>query len=433
MRTDVIAALITGPPPSGVAVIRLSGAGAWETGRSVFPSLPRPVVSHVATYGHFTTGDDGLALPFAHGKSFTGEESVELSIHGSAASIQALLEACIAAGARLAEPGEYTLRAFMNGRIDLSQAEGVRATVDSRTAAQLKQANRLRSGQASHHAKEIRDQIVTVLTAVEASTDFSEEIGELDHELARTRLTKIREQIIETIKAAPASRVLMQGLTVVIAGQPNAGKSSLLNRLLGSDRAIVTEFAGTTRDTVEEVVEFGGVLCRLVDTAGLRESEDPIERAGIHRSLEALESSHMVLYVYDSQVGWQEADETSISRMNAPVIVVANKSDLPGSAGRGLSVSCATGDGLQQLQDAISRLIPKVTDEMPYLLDRHLKSFQAALSGIEAALATIGSDVPDDLLAIDLRSASRHLGEISGETTPDDIIDRIFHDFCIGK
>ena len=433
MRNDAIVALITGPPPSGVAVLRVSGHGAWAVGRKVFPSLPDPVISHSATYGTFVTGDDGLVLPFAERRSFTGEESIEFSIHGSAASVASLLDACINAGCRQAEPGEFTLRAFMNGRIDLSQAEGVRATVDAVTSAQLKQANDLRSGHASRNATEISQGLLTLLTAVEASTDFSEEIGDLDRDLARARLQAARAQIEQTLAAAPAQQILHRGLTIVIAGQPNAGKSSLLNQLLGADRAIVTAHAGTTRDTIEGMTEFQGVPCRLVDTAGIRESSDAVEQEGIARSHQALSSAHLVLYVFDAEAGWQLTDDQLASSLDAPTMIVANKIDRPHSAPRGIGVSCTTGTGIPALRQAIADQIPSVSAESPVTLERHAAAFQAAALAIDSAMQTLAAHMPDDLLAVDLRSALRHLGEISGETASPDVIDRIFHDFCIGK
>ncbi|MEX2243010.1 MAG: tRNA uridine-5-carboxymethylaminomethyl(34) synthesis GTPase MnmE [Fimbriimonadaceae bacterium] len=429
-HSDTIVAPITAVG-GAVAVVRVSGLTAWSVGAAVFSPWPSPVEPHRAVYGRYSHGDDGLALPFAPGRSYTGEESVELSVHGSLASVQALASACIEAGARTAEPGEFTLRAFMNGRMDLTQAEGVRDSVEARTDAQLRQANLLRDGALRDQVRAVREEVVGVLAAVEASTDFSEEVGELDRANALHVCSTVRADLLRLLDAASAARVIREGVSVAIVGLPNAGKSSLLNAVLGSDRAIVTEYPGTTRDTVEECVSLGGLLVRLIDTAGLRPTDDPVESFGVERSRFALENADVVWYVYDASVGWTPADEEAWRTIERPAIGVANKSDLA-SGDHGIEVSATLGTGIPVLTDVTMGVIG--TNEQGALINaRHAPLLQEVLCAIDRAAVTLSQPVPDDLAAVDLQAAVRALGEVTGETTPPDIIERIFREFCIGK
>ncbi|MCH8980128.1 MAG: tRNA uridine-5-carboxymethylaminomethyl(34) synthesis GTPase MnmE [Armatimonadetes bacterium] len=430
-HSDTIVAPITAAG-GAVAVVRVSGPSAWAVAKGVFLAWPDPVEARRAVYGTFCTGDDGLALPFAEGASYTGELSVELSVHGSPASINALVEACITGGARMAEPGEFTLRAFMNGRIDLTQAEGVRDTVNAQTGAQLRQANLLRDGLLRETVSEIRDAVVSVLVAVEASTDFSEEIGELDRDKARRNCSAAIARIVQLLASADDARMTRHGASIAIAGLPNAGKSSLLNAVLKSDRAIVAESPGTTRDTVEESVSIGGVLCTLIDTAGLRDSDDDVERQGIERSRFAVSNADQVWYVYDSSVGWTEEDDRQLAQIEAEKVVVANKIDLGGDPARGLPVSAKTGSGLPGLLEKAGGLV--ANGDRPALVNqRHTPLLQGASDALSRVVQTLDDGQPDDLAAVDLQSAARSLGEITGETAAPDVIDRVFHDFCIGK
>jgi tRNA modification GTPase len=414
-----------------VALVRVSGPDAWKIGDAVFDSWPSPVVPRRATYGRFLTGDAGFALPFERGQSYTEEESVEFSVHGSPAAVRTLVDSCITAGARMAEPGEFTLRAFMNGRIDLTQAEGVRDTINAATTAQLRQANLLRDGALRDQVRGIRSRIEGILASVEASTDFSEEVGPLDRARAVHECDGVRAALLRLIGAAGSARVIREGASVAIAGPPNAGKSSLLNAFLGSDRAIVTEHAGTTRDTVEEHVSLEGLFVRLIDTAGLRPTSDPVESIGVMRSHDAIQNSDVVWYVFDASVGWTQSDEEALQGFERPAIAVANKSDLAHSD-RGLEVCAVRGTGLAALTDVTLGLIG--ADERGALVNvRHKPLLQEALCAIDRVAVTLTSPVPDDLAAVDLQTSIRALGEITGETAPPDVIERIFHDFCIGK
>lgn len=431
---DTIAAPITGLQPAAVAVVRISGPDAWVVASRVFSPWTIPVQPRLAVYGQFANGDDGLALPFEDGHSYTGEESAELSVHGSLASVRSLLELIFAAGARPAEPGEFTQRAFLNGRIDLTQAEGVRDTVSALTDAQLRAASELREGRLRGEVSAILAEVEGVLVAVEASTDFSEEIGDLDRAAASARLLSACERISVLLETAQTGRILREGFSVAIVGLPNAGKSSLLNVLLGMDRAIVTAVPGTTRDTVEELADIGGVPCQLIDTAGLREAGDEVERIGVERALAAGAQADLVLYVFDSAAGWTAADETLLSAISRPVLVVANKADLADAAHEGIRVSTVTRFGLDVLVREIVEFAGLSEVSGSALINRrHEPLLREALEELGDVRTMLGSEVPVDLASVGLRSALMKLGEITGETATPDLIERIFHDFCIGK
>jgi tRNA modification GTPase len=416
-----------------VAVLRVSGPEAWEVGARVFDAWPSPVVARAATYGRFLTGDDGFVLPFAAGHSYTEEESVELSVHGSPAAVRALVSACLEAGARMAEPGEFTLRAFMNGRIDLTQAEGVRDTVNASTEAQLRQANLLREGALRDQVKAIRREVEGVLAAVEASTDFSEEVGELDRLGCTTKLRIAASNIAVLQASERASRVVREGAVVAIVGLPNAGKSSLLNTLLKSDRAIVTDIPGTTRDTIEESLSMDGLQVRLIDTAGLRETQDVVEALGVERSRHAIDCADVVVYLFDASIGWQADDQALFESLPRGTLAFANKSDISPGTEHGIEISCKTGDGIHLVVDYILRVLSITAHEEALVNRRHAPILERAKQSIVRADKTLCSDLPSDLAAVDLQAAIRSLGEITGETTPPDVLERIFHDFCIGK
>ncbi len=424
---DTIVAPITGPGPAAVAVVRLSGPEAWMVASEVFGSWPLVVEPRKATYGHFVHGDDGLVLPFEEGHSFTGEQTVEMSIHGSRASVRGLVDSCLKLGARMAEPGEFTHRAFLNGRIDLTQAEAVRETVDSQTERQLKLANLIRDGALRRRVDAIRDGVVKLLVAVEASTDFSEEIGELDQAATDADLASLIQELERLLQTSTTGWVVRNGLRIAIVGPPNAGKSSLLNALLGADRAIVTAIPGTTRDYVEEMADFDGLPVVLIDTAGLRDSQDEVEALGIQRSRAQAAAADLIWYVYDASIGLFEGDLLGFET----AVRIGNKCDL-GRLGNGLFVSALTREGLDQLVRSTLERFDSTVD-VPLVNVRQRDLLASAREALLSARTTLASNSPDDLLAVDFRDAAESLGEITGETATPDVIERIFHDFCIGK
>jgi tRNA modification GTPase len=429
---DTIVAPITALS-GAVACVRLSGPEAFLVAARVFEPFPNPPVSHTATYGTFGHGDDGLALVFSEGRGYTGEPAVEFSLHGSPASVGALIDACLRFGARSAEPGEFTWRALMNGRLDLAQAEAVRESVEARTSLQLRQADLARAGKLSAEISSVRDCVARVLATIEATVDFSEEIGELDRPAQIEQLSQARARLEVLSAGARAGALLRNGVRVAIAGLPNAGKSSLFNALLDRDRALVTEIAGTTRDTLEEWISVGGVPCVLIDTAGLRDSEDPIERLGVQRTHEAVAGADLVLYVYDVAIGWTHNDQANVDQVNVPAMIVANKCDLADKPDFGIAVSARTGKNLQAVVDWISAAIGEVPTDRPLLPPRHAVHVARSAEAIASAMSVLSADLPFDLASTELQVALWELGQITGESASEDLLERIFRDFCIGK
>lgn len=425
---ETIVAPITAVP-GPVAMIRLSGPEAWDVASRVFAPW-RPEAMKIA-YGRLVTGDDGFAVPFEPSRSYTGEASVEISMHGSVASVGSAVEACVAAGARVAEPGEFTLRAFVNGRLDLTQAEAVRDSIDAKTELQLRIANRQRSGALQVSVRAIRSSIARVLAELEATIDFSEEIGDFDRANALSTLSTVRADLDRLRQTADLGRWIRNGLRVAIVGAPNAGKSSLLNRLVGADRAIVTAIPGTTRDTVEGEVIIGGVPVRLVDTAGIRESDDIVEAEGIRRSFNEIRDADLIMHVVDSAC---PANVNIAHASHQTVWTIANKSDLGTEPPFPFDerVSARTGDGLDRLLQRIRDRVAVHDAETP-IAPRHEVHIRATIAIMDDLIAALGSESSNDLLSVLLNDALLELGKITGETADVDMIHRIFHDFCVGK
>jgi tRNA modification GTPase len=427
-HADTIVAPITPPGVGAVASVRISGPEAFSIAREIFDGLPASPVTHHAYYGHFTHGDEGLMLVFQDGHGYTGEPAVEAMIHGSPASVRLLVEAALGAGARMAEPGEFTLRAFLNGTMDLSQAEAVRDTVEAQTDLQLRFANAQRSGALRSSVRAMRAQLLAALAAVEAHVDFEEELGPLDRGMVRDVADHVAREIEGWLSTERAGQIVRHGLRIALIGEPNAGKSSLLNALLGRDRAIVTPIAGTTRDTIEESVILGGIPCVLIDTAGLRETDDPIEVLGVARAQAAAANADAVWYLHD-------ATRTPTPTPDCDLLLLT-KADLVSPDAHvesGLSISAVTGQGLNRLHAWVAAQA-EVAPDWACLIDaRHAPLLRLALTGLNLVESTIEHDLPDDLLSVGLREAHAHLGEIIGENAAADMLTSIFSSFCIGK
>lgn len=431
---DTIAAVITPPGRGAVAIIRLSGPEAIPVARKVASFLPKNPEYRHAYYGRFSHGDDGICIVFASGASFTGEPVAEFNIHGSPESVKQLLELCYQCGARPAEAGEFSMRAFMNGQIDLAQAEGIRATVDSFTDRQLKSAHALRDGVIGHELAPITDNIRKALTTVEALTDFSEELGEIPLQEKTEPLYNALSKVNDFLALEGVARRIREGALVVIAGQPNVGKSSLMNALLKYERAIVTSIAGTTRDSIEEQIALNGIPVRLVDTAGLRNTSDEVEKLGIDRSKNLLDQADIVLYLVDSSQGRDGEDEATLKAYSDKVIEVSNKCDLT-RLEFGYPISTLTGEGLSELIAIVTeRLQAPETDSPLTLIDRHYEMMREVKSLVQESITALErTDMPDDLAAVTLRAALRKIGELTGESAPADVLEQIFSQFCIGK
>jgi len=448
---DTIAAIATAPGRAGVGIVRVSGPGAARVAEGIIGGLPAERQASLRTFRDGEGGalDIGVALWFAGPRSFTGEDVLELHGHGGPVVLRGVLERCLALGARLAEPGEFTRRAFVNDRIDLAQAEAIADLIDAASEQAARGALRSLSGEFSTAVDRVADGLLDLRILVEATLDFPEEDGVdfLAESDALQRLATVRSELATVFRAARQGSALREGLVVVLAGAPNVGKSSLLNRLAGDEVAIVTEHPGTTRDTVRQTIVVEGLPIHLVDTAGLRDSDDPVEQLGMQRTRDALARADLVISVSAADAVEGEALLSSVAAhaleaLPASVarLQVVNKIDLTGEAaaesdgagGWTIRLSARTGEGIDQLRAALLRLGGQTeTGEGVFLArTRHLAALQAAERHLCAA-----ADVrlPADLLAEELRLAHEALGSIVGRVTPDALLGEIFGRFCIGK
>ncbi len=421
-----------------VAIIRVDGAGSWSLSEAVLASPVQPSARR-AQYAKFLNGDDGLITFFEHGSSFTGNEGFECAIHGSPASVRKMLDHLYSRGCAPARPGEFSERAFLNGKIDLTQAEAIDETIRSLTDRQLKLANQNREGALRRRVERALDPLQTVIATLEAHVDFSEELGDPDP----TDLVQKLEMAIQELRALDADahygRLVRDGVRTALLGRPNAGKSSLFNALLGSNRAIVTDIAGTTRDYLEDQFEVDGLLFTLIDTAGLRDSRDVVEAEGIRRSRSQAETADVILYLYDGTIGWTQDDEaelTALQQGNASLLVIQTKSDLDRATvtprpAQNLSISTLTQEGFDQLREELVKLVPETAPGTPN--GRHRVEITSAIESVQAAIDSIHFALPMDLAVTHLRAAEFSLGSIIGISHSSDVLERIFSKFCIGK
>ncbi len=487
MQNDTIAAIATPPGVGGIGVIRVSGPEAFAFVQPLFRragerSAPPP--SHLLTYGQVVDPAtrevvDEVFVAFMHApRTYTRENIVEIQGHGGPLVLQHILRLVLAQGARMADPGEFTLRAFLNGRLDLAQAEAVMDLIDAQTEAGERLAIQQLRGHVSALVQAARQAILALIARIEASIDFPEEDVPTPQpaELAPL-IAAARSQVDTLLAGSEQGRLYRQGLRTAIIGRPNVGKSSLLNALLRAERAIVTPMAGTTRDTVEEVANLRGIPLYLIDTAGITPSEDPVEQIGVQRSRSAAASADLVLLVFDGSAelsaqdhllstelrsmgfgvepGEGDSRRSSIAgdipspaRSGRPVVVVVNKSDLSRRLDRAelqrmwpavplIDTSTLTGMGLPELEDSVADLVlaGKTLQSSSVLVTsaRHQEALRRAAAHLQATLVPLEQRLPLDFVSIDLRAAYDILGEITGETASDDLLDKIFSEFCIGK
>ncbi len=447
---DTICALATPPGRGGLGVIRVSGPQAFAL---VDRITRRPKRASCAAFAGYTLHradvvrpggeviDDVLLAVFHAPRSYTGEDVVEISAHGGPIPLGEILSQLLGAGARPAGPGEFTQRAFLNGKMDLAQAEAVGDVIAAQTEQAHRLARRQSEGRLSRVVREARELALGVLARIEASIDFPEDVGELDVIACHTELTAA-QQIVESLLATADQGILYrEGLKVVLAGRPNVGKSSLLNALLRTDRAIVTSVPGTTRDVIEETLSLRGIPVRLVDTAGLRETDDEVERLGVERTRESVSGADVVVLVLDATVG--ETVEDTLLRAEIagrPAVTVWNKWDQRASQeppADGIALSALTGWNLAALEDALlsAALYGQAAEPEGAFVThaRHKRALQAALDRLDEAQKTLQAGLPADFVSIDVRGTLEALGEITGETATEDIIAEIFSKFCIGK
>jgi len=478
LTTDTIAALATAPGKSGICVVRVSGPGAASIAKSILAFAPTPRTAHLSKFKDANDDiiDEGIALFFKGPASFTGEDVLELQGHGGLSVQKLILDRVLNLGARLANPGEFSERAFLNNKIDLVQAEAIADLIDANSAQAARSALRTLSGEFSNKVNHLVAELTKIRVNIEAAIDFSDEdIDIITESRVKEGLREISESLTLALSQANKGMLLKEGMQVVIAGEPNAGKSSLLNALLGNDSAIVTSIAGTTRDLLSEQLQIEGMPVHITDTAGLRLSEDVVEQEGIRRAADAVRKSDKVILVIDSSASalYKETlSEHSLQELSlslipnllldeptlfAKTLVVFNKADLtPGAVvGRGtlkvpsslqtvdgvpdtldtITLSAKRNDGIDGLRDALKESIGfnSMIEGAFVARERHLIALRTASTLIKSAERCLVDGVPFELAAEDLRLAQNELGKITGQITSDDLLGEIFSNFCVGK
>jgi len=447
-RKDTICALATGSGLGAIAIIRVSGSETINICKKVFSKNIADVKSHTIHFGTINNKvgviDEVLLSIFRNPHSFTGEDVIEISCHGSVFIQQQILQLLTENGARMANPGEFTLRAFINGKMDLSQAEAVADLIasENRKAHQIA-INQMRGG-FSDDLKKLREQLINFASLIELELDFSEEDVEFaNREQFNELLLLIKEKLTKLIDSFQLGNVIKNGVPVAILGAPNVGKSTLLNALVNEDRAIVSEIAGTTRDTIEDVINIEGMQFRFIDTAGLRDTKDTIEKMGIQKALEKAKKAKVIIFLLDATADFkaQEKEIIKIKKLQNKMIIVVNKTDLNPNICETLKkknylfISAKNKDGIQDLTNTLISIIdPNLSsDETIISNSRHQEELSKTLVEIIAVIQGLNNDISGDLLAINIRQALYHLGLITGEVTTDDLLGNIFSKFCIGK
>lgn len=447
---DTIAAIATAQGTGGIAIVRISG----DRAEAILSNMFRPaggvktLESHRMMYGSAVDArgealDEVMSVLMRAPRSYTREDVAELHCHGGAACATAVLERALALGARPAEPGEFTRRAFLNGRIDLSRAEAVMQLIGAGSRAAARASLRQLEGGVSAFVRGASDRLTGLMALIEASTDFPDEVEE---EAAASELIEALRALLSEVRArcdARGARILREGASVVLAGRPNVGKSSLMNALLNQERAIVTDIPGTTRDVLTERLSLGGIAVELSDTAGQRDTLDPIERIGVDRARQAVERADVVLIVLDAAAPLDAEDEALIRRADDRAIICLNKSDLPEAVNRRqiagmtgamvLEMSAQSGAGLDALVGELTRRVAVEGQDGLLTVQRHIELARQAAEALQSAVDGLEAGMPLDTAAIDLREALERFGEITGENATETVIDRVFSTFCVGK
>ena len=463
MNTDTIAAISTSPGQAGIGIVRISGSSALAIAKTVFRNRDRGIredfPARKMIYGLVCEPqtlemiDEALGVYMPGPHSYTGEDVFELQTHGSSIVLNRVLQLLVKSGARLANPGEFSLRSFLNGRIDLVQAEAVMQVIQAKSEASLRQAQELMRGDLSRQIERLRGTLLEVIVAIEAANDFPEEdVEDLRVREIAEKLTELQTEIVKLLSTANQGKVLRDGIRTVIAGKPNVGKSTLLNTLLGEERALVSAIPGTTRDTIEEWAIINGIPLQLIDTAGLRETDDHIERLGIERTREYLRRAELVLFLFDASEPPQARDMEIFSEYPfVPLILVMNKSDLAEEQEKEhwrkhlgvrpetpvVFVSATEKTGMDELQRQIEHcLLSDCRLEGAAVClgsSRQQESLLRAQEMLQAALCSLSEGFPVDCCVTDLRQALQSLGQITGQSVSDEIVQEIFATFCLGK
>ncbi len=451
---DTICALSTPQGRGGIGIIRISGPESIVLAQKIFRSTKGvelcDVTSHRIVYGKIVdpraseTVDEALITVMKSPLTYTREDIVEINCHGGPAPLSRTMEMLLSFGARQAEPGEFTRRAFLNGRIDLAQAEAVLDVIRAETAASNKAAQEQLQGGLSAEIEKLRERIIGMLAGVEAGVDFPDEDIETPEGTSLEKsLLSVMDEIRNLQEGYSYGKILREGAATAIIGRPNVGKSSLLNALLRENRAIVTEVPGTTRDVIEESISIDGFPVRIIDTAGIRETHDMVEQEGVRRSIEALERAELVLLVLDGSEPLHEGDRKLLAdTAEKETIRVVNKADMHrkleynDGAQKEINISCKQGTGLEDLRTAISEILKGKATAVNHawaVNTRHKQALDITLSSLEKALLSAQEGISPEFIAVDLREALDSIGQIVGATYTEDILNRVFHDFCIGK
>ncbi len=455
---DTIAAISTPPGEGAISIVRMSGEEAVSIAQKVFSGKDlTQAKSHTINYGHIVDPktheeiDEVMVSLMLAPKTFTREDVVEINCHGGIVATNRILQLLLVNGARLAEPGEFTKRAFLHGRIDLTQAESVMDLIRAKTDRSMKIALNQLDGNLSHLIDSLRKDILDVLAQVEVNIDYPEydDVEEMTTKLLKEKAIEIKQRIEQLLKTASQGKIMREGLATALVGRPNVGKSSLLNHLLHEDKAIVTDVAGTTRDVIEEYVNVSGVPLKLIDTAGIRETDDKVEKIGVERSKKAIEQSDLVLLVLNAAESLTKEDLELIRLTNDKKrIIILNKTDLEEKLDRKelakisenapvYATSILKNEGVEALEEAISKLffngIENSQSTVMVTNARHIALLKKAQNSLDSVLEGISSGMPVDLVQIDMTEAWNLLGEITGESYEDELLDPLFSQFCLGK
>lgn len=455
---DTIAAISTPPGEGAISIVRMSGEEAVSIAQKVFSGKDlTQAKSHTINYGHIVDPktheeiDEVMVSLMLAPKTFTREDVVEINCHGGIVATNRILQLLLVNGARLAEPGEFTKRAFLHGRIDLTQAESVMDLIRAKTDRSMKIALNQLDGNLSHLIDSLRKDILDVLAQVEVNIDYPEydDVEEMTTKLLREKAIEIKQRIEQLLKTASQGKIMREGLATALVGRPNVGKSSLLNHLLHEDKAIVTDVAGTTRDVIEEYVNVSGVPLKLIDTAGIRETDDKVEKIGVERSKKAIEQSDLVLLVLNAAESLTKEDLELIRLTNDKKrIIILNKTDLEEKLDRKelakisenapvYATSILKNEGVEALEEAISKLffngIENSQSTVMVTNARHTALLKKSQNSLDSVLEGISSGMPVDLVQIDMTEAWNLLGEITGESYEDELLDQLFSQFCLGK
>lgn len=455
---DTIAAIATAPGEGGIGIIRISGEKSLQVAQSIFKSKSGKMIkdynARTLIYGTVVNNEkviDEVLVAYMKGpNSYTAEDVIEINCHGGFISVKKILELILSKGVRLAEAGEFTKRAFLNGRIDLSQAEAIIDVIKSKTDMAHEVAQSQLEGSLAKKIKDLRMNVTEVLAHLEVSIDFAEEdVEEITYQTLEEKALELRNEIKKLYDTAESGKILRDGLKTVIVGKPNVGKSSLLNSILGENRAIVTDIAGTTRDVIEEFVNIKGIPLKIVDTAGIRETEDVVEKIGVEKSRESFSTADLVIMVLDASRKLSEEDmEILESLKNKKTIVLLNKMDLEPqielekieefvNSEDIIKISALKHQGIEELQDKIEAMVyhgsVKNSSNLMITNSRHKDALFKAYESINDAISAIEQRMPYDFIEVDFKNIWDYLGYINGDTVREDLLDTIFANFCIGK